>query len=130
MRKIILLGLLTFFTSTLFSQPFDCLKFKEGKFKTNNPYLGDITIADRRGGYQTESSEALKLMVRFKVTWLSNCSLILTFDKIIRNENKISVPANLVINIKIIGTSGNAYTQETTSSFNSTQYKFDVVKLE
>ena len=130
MQKIFLLGMLTFFTSILFSQPADCLKFKDGKFKTTNPYLGDITIADRKGGYQTESSEALKLIVRFKVMWSSNCSLILTLDKIIRNENKINVPANLVISIKIIATSGNTYTQETTSSFNSAQYKFDVVKIE
>ena len=50
------------------SQTVECFKFKEGKFRIADTRTGVVTIADRRGGYQTESSEALKAIVRFSIT--------------------------------------------------------------
>ena len=58
--KTILLIFLTFPVVAAISQPADCFKFKEGKFRIADTRAGVITIAERRGGYQTESSETLK----------------------------------------------------------------------
>ena len=85
---------------TAFSQPPDCGKFREGRFRIADSRAGVVTIADRRGGYQTESSEALKAVVRFKISWQDNCSYTLRLDKVIRNENKIDFPSNMEIRVK------------------------------
>ncbi|HQW84558.1 MAG TPA: hypothetical protein PK987_08865 [Ferruginibacter sp.] len=112
-----------------FSQTTDCYKFKEGKFRIADTRAGVVTIADRNSMYQTETSEALKAVVRFKITWQSNCTFVLKLDKVIRNENKIDFPANMEINVKIISTSGNAYTQEMSSTLSPTPYTVAVTKL-
>ncbi len=112
------------------SQPLDCFKFKEGKFRIADTRAGVVTIAERKGGFQTESSEILKAIVRFKITWQDNCSYILQLDKVIRNENKIYFPSNMEIHVKIIAISGKSYTQETSSSLTNGVYNVEVVKLD
>lgn len=130
LKKIIIVALLFLPALAAFSQPTDCFKFKEGKFRISDTRLGVVTIADRRGGYQAESSEALKAVVRFSITWQDDCSYTLKLDKVIRNENKIDFPSNLEIHIKIIATSGKSYTQEITSPMVNGAYKVEVVKLD
>lgn len=129
-RKAILLASLALPAATAFCQPADCFKFKEGKFRIADTRAGVVTIAERRGGYQTESSEALKAVVRFKITWQDNCSYTLKLDKVIRNENKIDFPSNLVIHIKIISTAGKSYTQQTSSSLTNGTYNVEVAKMD
>lgn len=129
MNKISFLLLSFVLAVTAFSQTPDCGKFREGKFRIADTRAGIVTIAERKGMYQTESSEALKAVVRFKITWQGNCAYTLTLDKVIRNENKINFPANLQIKVKIIETNAGSYTQETSSSLNNTVYKVEVTKL-
>jgi hypothetical protein len=129
LKKIIILTFILLPVRAI-SQTVDCFKFKEGKFKIADTRAGVVTIAERRGGYQTESSEALKAIVRFKVTWQDNCSYTLRLDKVIRNENKIDFPANLEIHVKIIETTGKSYKQETTSSLTNGTYKVDVTRID
>ncbi|MGG9960458.1 hypothetical protein [Ferruginibacter sp. SUN106] len=124
------LALLFLSATTAFSQTADCFKFKEGKFRIADTRVGVVTIAERRGGYQTESSESLKAVVRFSITWQDNCSYTLKLDKVIRNENKIDFPSNLEIHVKIIATSGRSYTQQTSSSITNGTYNVEVVKLD
>jgi hypothetical protein len=112
------------------SQPPDCFKFKEGRFRIADTRAGVVTIAERKGGYQTESSETLKAIVRFKITWQDNCSYILKLDKVIRNENKIDFPSNMEIHVKIIAVSGKSYTQETSSSLTNGTYSVEVTRLD
>ncbi len=130
MKKIIILAFVMLPAVTAISQTIDCFKFKEGKFRIADTRAGVVTIAERRGGYQTESSEALKAIVRFKVTWQDNCSYTLRLDKVLRNENKIEFPANLEIHVKIIETTGKSYKQETTSSLTNGTYKVDVTRID
>lgn len=112
-----------------FSQTPDCSKFREGKFRIADSRAGVVTIADRNSMYQTETSDALKAVVRFKISWQDNCSYTLKLDKVIRNENKINFPSNLEIKVKIIQTSASGYTQETTSSLTNGTYNVVVTKL-
>jgi hypothetical protein len=105
-----------FSITAAFCQPTDCLKFRDGKFKIADRNAGSIIISERKGSYQTDSYEALKLVVRFKVNWTSNCSFTLTVDKIIRNDNKVNFPSNTIIKATIIETAQSSYTQETSSS--------------
>jgi len=129
-KQIIILGFCILFAVTAMCQPTDCFKFKEGKFRIADTRAGVITIADRRGGYQTESSETLKAVVRFKISWQDNCSYTLKLDKVIRNDNKIDFPSNLEIHVTIIATSGKSYTQKTSSSITNGSYNVEVVKLD
>jgi hypothetical protein len=129
LNKIILFLLILSSGLTAFSQSPDCTKFREGKFRIADTRAGVVTIADRKGGYQTESSEALKAVVRFKITWQDNCSYTLRLDKVIRNENKIDFPSNMEIRVKIIETSAGGYTQETSSSLTNGTYKVEVTKI-
>ena len=115
--------------ATVFSQTPDCSKFREGKFRIADTRAGVVTIADRRGGYQTESSEALKAIVRFKITWLDNCTYTLRLDKVLRNENKIDFPYNMEVHVKIITTGTDSYTQETSSSMTNGTYTVAVTKI-
>lgn len=115
--------------TAVFSQSPDCTKFREGKFRIADSRAGVVTIADRNSMYQTETSEALKAVVRFKISWQDNCTYNLKLDKVIRNENKINFPSNLEIKVKITQTSAGGYTQETTSSLTNGTYNVVVTKL-
>ncbi len=128
-KKIVILFLLCLPAAVAFSQTPDCGKFKEGKFRIADSRAGIITIADRTSMYQTETSEALKAVVRFKITWQNNCSYTLRLDKVIRNENKINFPSNMEVRVKIIETSANGYTQETTSSLTNGTYTVVATKI-
>jgi hypothetical protein len=130
LKKITILVLLVLPAITVFSQTADCFKFKEGKFRIADTRVGVVTIVERKGGYQTESSESLKAVVRFSITWQDNCSYTLKLDKVIRNENKINFPSNLEIHAKIIATSGKSYTQQTSSSITNGIYNVEVTKLD
>ncbi len=127
--KFIFTLLLTVLYSVSFSQTPDCSKFREGKFRIADTRAGAVIIADRNSMYQTETSEALKAVVRFKISWQDNCSYTLKLDKVIRNENKINFPYDLEIRVKIIQTTESGYTQETTSSLTNGTYNVVVTKL-
>jgi hypothetical protein len=129
LNKTILL--LVFLASglTAFGQTPNCTKFREGKFRIADSRAGVVTIADRNSMYQTETSEVLKAVVRFKISWQDNCSYTLKLDKVIRNENKINFPSDLEIKVKITQTSANGYTQETTSSLTNGTYNVLVTKI-
>ena len=129
-KKVIILTFCFFIVIAAISQPNDCFKFKEGKFRIADTRAGVVTIAERKGGYQTESSETLKAIVRFSITWQDNCSYTLRLDKVMRNENKIDFPSNLEIHVKIIATSGKSYTQQTSSSLTNGTYNVEVTKIE
>lgn len=128
-KKITIFLLLVLPVRAAYSQVLDCGKFREGKFRIADSRAGVVTIADRRGGYQTESSEALKAVVRFRISWQDNCSYTLKLDKVIRNENKINFPSNMEIRVTIIETSANGYTQETSSSLTNGTYNVVVTKI-
>lgn len=130
LQKFIILLLLLLPASSVFSQPFDCSKFREGKFRTADSRVGGIVITDRRGNYQTESTESLKLIIRFSISWQDNCTYTLKVDKVIRNENKVEIPGDLKINVKIVETSANSYIQEITSSITNGSYRAEVFKTE
>ena len=130
LQRSILFILLLLPAIMVFSQPADCSKFREGKFRTADPRVGAIVITDRRGGFQTESTEALKLIIRFSISWQDNCSYTLKLDKVIRNENKVDIPGNLTINVKIIETTHDSYSQEITSSMTNGPYRTEVFKTE
>jgi len=130
MKKIAFFILLVVFASAAKSQTVDCFNFKEGKFRIADTRAGVVTIADRRGGYQTESSETLKAIVRFKIAWQDDCTYTLRLDKVIRNENKIAFPLDLEIHVKIIATTANGYTQQTSSSLTNGTYLVEVVKID
>ncbi len=129
MQKLFLLTFLFFPGPALFSQPSDCSRFREGRYRIADTRVGVITMAERKGMYQTESSETLKAVVRFRITWQNNCTYTLKLDKVIRNENKIDFPSNMEIRVKIIETSAGGYIQETSSSLTNGTYKVDVVKI-
>ena len=129
MKQTTLFALLLISVITAFSQPPDCGKFREGKFRIADTRAGVVTIAERKGAYQTESSEALKAVVRFRITWQDNCTYTLRLDKVIRNENKIDFPSNMEIRVKIIETTASGYTQQTSSSLTNGTYKVEVTKI-
>lgn len=112
-----------------FCQQPDCFKFREGRFRTADTRAGVITIVERHGSYETQTSESLKAIVRFRINWLDNCSYTLTLDKVIRNENKIDFPPGLTISMKIISATGNACSQEISSSMGNGVYTVETVKL-
>ncbi|MEO6540169.1 MAG: hypothetical protein ABIN74_04220 [Ferruginibacter sp.] len=130
MKKSTLFLLILISGLRVFSQPPpECTKFREGKFRIADSRAGVVTIADRNSMYQTETSETLKAVVRFRITWQSNCSYTLRLDKVIRNENKIDFPANMEIKVKITQTSAGGYTQETRSSLTNGTYNVSVTKI-
>ena len=129
MQKVFLLIFIAFSGTSAFSQILDCTKFKEGRFHIADTRAGAIIIADRKGDYQTESSETLKAVVRFRISWQDNCSYTLTLDKVIRNENKMNFPSNMTVNVKIVATADNSYTQEVTSSVINGTYRTEVTRI-
>lgn len=129
MNKTSILLLFLFFRFTALSQSPGCAKFREGNFRIADSRAGVVTIANRNSLYQTETSEVLKAVVRFRISWQDNCSYTLKLDKVIRNENKINFPPDLKIIVKIIETTASGYTQETSSSITNDTYKVVVTKI-
>jgi hypothetical protein len=107
----------------------DCGKFRQGRFRIADTRTGVITIADRNSMYQTETSETLKAVVRFRISWQDNCSYTLKLDKVIRNENKINFPPNLEIKGKIVETAENSYVQQTSSGMTNGSYNITVTRI-
>jgi hypothetical protein len=128
-KQITIILLLILPAAAAFSQTPDCSKFREGKFRIADTRAGAVIIADRNGNYQTESSETLKAVVRFRISWQDNCTYTLRLDKVIRNENKINFPYNMVVHVKIIETATNTYLQETSSSLINGTYTVEVTKI-
>ncbi len=128
-KNLILLFLLISPAVKAFSQIPDCGKFRDGKYRMADTRAGAVIIAERNSLYQTETSEVLKAVVRFKISWQDNCSYTLKLDKVIRNENKINFPPDLKIIVKIIETTASGYTQETSSSITNDTYKVVVTKI-
>jgi hypothetical protein len=88
MQKRIIIPFLILMPLTAFCQFPNCSKFREGRFRIADTRAGVITIAERKGMYQTESSEALKAVVRFRISWQDNCTYTLKLDKVIRMKTK------------------------------------------
>jgi len=130
MKKAAFLLFTLLCSSFAFSQILDCSKFKEGKFRIADTRAGAIIIAERKGDYQTESSETLKAIVRFRISWQDNCSYTLHLDKVIRNENKMNFPSGMTVSVKIVATADNSYTQEVTSSVINGSYRTQVTRID
>ncbi len=111
-------------------QPMDCAKFKNGRFKITDANAGGVFVLDRRGAYQVENNQGLKQTLRFKVTWLDDCTYTLKLDKVLRNENNLPIPENWILTVKITSTTANSYFQETTSNSFNFVYKSEVVKIQ
>ena len=112
------------------SQTVDCFKFKDGKFKINDTNLGGIYVIERTGKFQVENIAGLKLTLRFKVAWLNDCTYALKLDTILRNENNLPFPKEMIVKVKIIKTTKNSYFQETTNNLNSAVNKSEVIKIQ
>ncbi len=128
-KRITILFLSIMLAADAFCQAPDCSRFREGKFRVADTQAGVITIAERKGMYQTESSESLKLMLRFRITWQDNCSFILRLDKVLRNENKIDIPSNMEVRVKILETAAESYTQEISSTLTNHPYRVQATKI-
>ena len=130
-QKIIILALATCIKVTCFAQQVDCYPFKEGKFRINDTRAGGVVIAERKGGYQTESMDVLKAVLRFRINWENDCSYTLTLDKVVRNDNKVPFPPDMTIHVKIIASAdNNSYTQEASSSVTDGSYQSLVTKIQ
>jgi len=129
MKKVAFLITIIFCSSFAFSQSPDCSKFKEGRFRVADTRAGAIIIAERKGDYQTESSETLKATVRFRISWQDACNYTLHLDKVIRNDNKLNFPSGMTVSIKIVATADNSYTQEVTSSVINGTYRTEVTRI-
>lgn len=131
LQKIIILVLLASLSDIACAQELDCYPFKEGKFRINDSRAGGVIIAERKGGFQTETMEVLKAVVRFRINWQNDCNYTLTLDKVLRNENKVPFPSDMIIHIKIIVIKNStSYIQETSSSVTNGSYRTEVVKMQ
>ncbi len=129
-RNLALILLLLSIKSPAVAQLPDCNKFKEGRFRIVDTQAGVVTIAERKGMYQTEYSESLKLVVRFRIDWKDNCSFTLRLDKILRNENKIDIPTGMEVYVKITSTSANSFIQEISSPVLNKAYSVQATRID
>ena len=129
MSKKLIFFFLLFIACRAFSQPFNCSAFREGRFRTADPRVGAIVLTERNSSYQTETTETLKLILRFSIKWQDECSYSLKLDKVIRNENKVDIPTHLTINVRIVNSTEQSYTEEISSSMSNSSYRTEVIKL-
>jgi hypothetical protein len=122
--------LFSFFVYSSFGQSLDCAKFRNGRFKITDANAGGVFVLDRRGDYQVENNQSLKQTLKFKVTWLDDCTYTLKLDKVLRNENNLPIPGNMIVTVKITSTTANSYTQESSSNLYTAIYKSEVVKIQ
>lgn len=127
-KRNIFIVLLTICSNAALAQTVDCFKYKEGRFRIIDPNAGGVTIIDRKGGYQTESNEGLKIQVRFTVTWQDDCTYMLKIDKILRNENKVKLPS-ITLKVKIVQTGKDNYVQESSSIAYPNVYRSTVTRI-
>jgi hypothetical protein len=130
MKQFILFLFLSFIVTIAFCQSPGCYRFKEGKFKITDANAGGITVIDRRGNYQEENNEGMKMTLKFKVTWLDDCTYTLKLDTILRNDNKIALPKDMILKVKILATTTNSYTYESSSNLYEAVYKTEAVKIQ
>ena len=110
------------------AQTVDCYKYKTGKFRIADPHAGGINIIERNANYQVETMDALKVKVRFNVTWVDDCTYTLTIDKILRNENHIDLP-RMELRVTIVETTKDGYIQESASNLYPGSYRSTVTRI-
>lgn len=130
LKKLLFAVIVTVCVQPAFAQTPECYKFKEGKFKIADPNAGGIFITERKGNYQTESNEGLKTTLKFRITWLDDCTYILKLETIIRNENKLPIPKGISVSVKILSTTKTSCIQEVTSSLYNRPYQCEAIKIQ
>ncbi|RKQ42860.1 hypothetical protein BXY85_3477 [Roseivirga pacifica] len=95
-----------------FGQAKDCHKFRTGKFKTTDSEIG-VNYITRNDSIQIEYVPNLKAKVALNVKWINQCTLQLTFNRVIENPDSLAIGKLLVLT-EIIETKENSYIAETT----------------
>lgn len=92
----------------------DCDKFKTGKFELESKY-GDKILIKRTNKFQTETICRNENVVRYKIKWLNECSLILYGRQLLKGTEEIpdiqfreKFDADTIFN-EIIEIKGNQY---------------------
>ena len=68
------------------------------------------------------------MTVRLLITWLTDCSYQLKFDKLLRNDNNADI-LKVTMLVRIVGIDKDGYIQETTSDAFQGVYRSKVIKI-
>ncbi len=129
MAKFILLVLFSISGCLVYGQSLDCSKFKDGKFRIPGTNGNPPTFIFRKGNTQIETTDSGKVVFKFKVTWLDECTYTLAVDSVLKNENNTPFPLNMILKVKIVGILKDSYLQESTSNTFLGVYKSEVLKI-
>jgi hypothetical protein len=105
----------------------DCQRFKDGKFKINDPILGEVII-ERQGDFQ-EQTNANGDKSRFKVNWTGPCGYELAPIKTFTKNTWTNDTTGLVASVEILHTKKKSYLY--LLSYNKSKFKFfgELIKI-
>ena len=98
-----------------YGQKLECQNFANGSFKIVDSKTGTSFIT-RYGTRQSEITEGRKDSTIFTVTWIDDCTYILTPTEETRKKYP-SLPNNAILTVEIIETKDKSYIQTSTSNF-------------
>jgi hypothetical protein len=130
LAKLIFAILFSILGHLAFSQKLNCSRFKDGKFRIPGSNGNPPTFIFRKGNTQIETTKAGKVVLKFKVTWLDECTYTLKVDSVLKNENNTPFPLDMILKVKIVGVLKDSYLQESTSNTFVGIYKSEVLKIQ
>jgi hypothetical protein len=113
MRSLFFSFAIVFFQGLL-AQNLDCAAFRNGNFILEDLKNGN-TMISRSRNTQIETMEYLQLKIEFKVKWLDDCTYTLKVKRVLENPRNIAVPTDMVVKVKILETTKDSYTQQSSS---------------
>jgi len=106
----------------------DCSSVKVGKFKTEDEVSG-LTEIERNTEFQIEENKEHNYKLKFKVTWLDNCTYQLKPIEDLRNPGNKDLP-KMTLTCKIVEITENGYMQISSSDTDKMMIKTEVIKVE
>jgi Tfp pilus assembly protein PilF len=106
----------------------DCTSFKTGKFKINDEETG-ITLIERTTDFQIEENSKFGYRIKFKITWLSNCTYQLKPIEDLANPDNKKLPSSIVT-CSITEKTKNGYIQVSSSDVSPLKISSELIRVE
>ncbi len=125
----LLLGLLMIFSLNLCAQELDCSKFKNGKFRIDSEFIGEMII-ERKGNKQIEHLITIDKKSTFKVKWIDECTYTLKLKNQAKDQLGAEMPKDFYLIVEIIETKENSYVTSTTSNYSNVPVIIELFKID
>lgn len=106
----------------------DCTSVKVGKFSNYDEETGE-TIIERTEEFQVEENIKLDVKMKFKVTWINECTYELKAIENLKDPKSKDLP-NMIVTCRITEVTKDGYHQVSSTDINSFVYESELIRID